>query len=67
MNKELFKQVLEEKRLTHQEIATALQINLSSLSRKLNTGNFTLKELKVLRQLLGIGNVENIFFKKYSK
>lgn len=48
---------------TYQEIAKALDIDASTLYRKINAdGNFTRSEINALIDFLGIENPQEIFF-----
>ena len=62
-NKTKFKAAAVLSGLSMAQIANRLGINLATLYRKINRdGDFSRSEIQILRSILGIENMDDIFF-----
>lgn len=62
MNTKALKGCIVSKGYTQQDVAKAIGISQSTLSRKMKRGTFGLDEARKLIKLLDITNAEEIFF-----
>lgn len=67
MNINKLKGIMTEKRVTQQKLAEILNLSIQSINRKINTGNFTIKEANIIVDVLQLTQEEStaIFFTQF--